>query len=305
MLQKFHSSKQGYITLKSEEFNALVDAPSRPFSVFVFGDSTQYGSSKTLQLSKRLKIIGDVSKSFRRSNDEEGQVKFVVVRIMLEDSKKTYQRIGAMGLPYFSFIPGNMEIKPGVDFQLSSKYVMSPGPVEDWKAEDIAKFMAGASGLIPGDLSELHARSPFLPLFILLLLGSFTVFGYKFSQSSWIHYMPLYICGSLIVFWFSVSGGMYNIIRGMPFLGVDRRTKQPIVFMPGSGQVGAEGFIMGTSVVAFGMLMAHFVLMVPKIQDPAKRRKMCIMILVAAGVLFRWITETHVWKLGMRSSFYF
>jgi oligosaccharyltransferase complex subunit gamma len=306
MLRKFRDSKTGYITLNSKDFNALIDGPSRPYSVYVFGDSTQYGSSKVLQLSKRLKVVGDVAKSFLKANSgEDSADKFIVVRILLEDSKSTFQRIGAVGLPHLSFIPPTMEIKPGKDFQLTGRNLMQPGPVEDWRAEEIANFIAATSGMEVGDLSQLNPRSPFLPLVVLFFLGGITFAGYKFANSSLIHYMPLYICGSLMVYWFSVSGGMFNIIRNMPFVGHDRRTNQAMVFMPGNGQVGAEGFIMGTSVMAFGMLIAHFVFLVPRIEDPLQRRKVCYGILAAAVILFRWITGTHVWKLGLRSSFYF
>jgi oligosaccharyltransferase complex subunit gamma len=118
--------------------------------------------------------------------------------------------------------------------------------------------------------------------------------------------MPLYICGSLMVYWFSVSGGMFNIIRQTPFVGIDRRTGKPVVFVgSNSSQVGAEGFIMGSSVVAFGMLLAHFIYLVPTMSDPAQRRKTCYGIMAMGWALFLWISGTHAWKLGFRPSFYF
>ena len=147
-----------------------------------------------------------------------------------------------------------------------------------------------------GSFDRSFARSP---------VCSPGLFGYKFATSSLVHYMPLYICGSLCVYWFSLSGGMYNIIRGTPFVGVDRRSGQPIIFMPGQGQVGAEGFIMGTSAVTFGMLIAHFLFIVPTIEDPLRRRKTCYALLGAGFVLFNWITSTHLWKTGVSSRFFF
>ena len=117
--------------------------------------------------------------------------------------------------------------------------------------------------------------------------------------------MPLYICGSLVVYWFSMSGGMYNIIRNVPFVGMDRRTGKAMLFMSGSGQMGAEGFIMGTSVVAFGMLMAHFIFLVPTMSDATERRKTCYGIMLVGWVLLSWICGTHQWKVGLRPSFYF
>lgn len=305
MLKRFKDSKDGYITLNTKKFNILVDGPSRPYSVYVFADSTKFGNSKSLSLSKRLKEVGLAARSFVKENkDTENDNKIIVVRLLLEDSKDTLQRLGIKGLPYFSFIPGTMEIAPGASVNLPSKNLMTPAPVEDWKAEDIAAFMSATCGLSPGDLSELHQRSPFLPLFVLLFLGASTVVGYKVAQSPLIHYMPMYIIGSLTVFWFSLSGGMYNIIRGVPMVGVDRQTHKATVFMGGNGQLGGEGFIMGTSVMAFGMLVACLAMLVPQIEEPVQRRKVSYGIMLGLWILFNWITGTHMWKTGLRSAFY-
>lgn len=305
MLKRFKTSKDGYITLNTKKFNTLVEGSSRPYSVYVFADSSKFGSSKTLLLSKRLKEVGTAGKSFIKENKgTENDDRFIIVRLVLEESKDSLQRLGIKGLPYFSFIPGTLEIAPGASVDLPSKNLMNPGPVEDWKAEDIATFISATCGLSPGDLSELHQRSPFLPLFVLLFLGASTVIGYKVSQSPLIHYLPFYIIGSLTVFWFSLSGGMFNIIRGVPMVGIDRQTNKATVFMGGNGQLGAEGFIMGTSVMAFGVLIAALALAVPQIEQPAQRRKIAYGIMLGLWVLFNWVTGTHTWKTGLRTSFY-
>ena len=305
MLKRFKDSKDGYISLNTKKFNTLVEGPSRSYSVYVFADSTKFGNSKSLSLSKRLKEVGLAAKSFVRENkDTENDNKFVVVRLVLEESKDSLQRLGIKGLQFFSFIPGTLEIAPGASINLPTKNLMTPGPVDDWKAEDIATFISATSGLSPGDLSELHQRSPFLPVFVLLFLGASTVVGYKVAQSPLIHYMPMYIIGSLIVFWFSLSGGMYNIIRGVPMVGIDRQTNKATVFMGGSGQMGAEGFIMGTSVMAFGMLIACSAMLVPRIEEAGQRRKVAYGLMLGLWILFNWITGTHMWKTGLRSSFY-
>ena len=305
MLKQFRESKNGYITLNSNDFNTLVDGVSRSYSVYVFADSTKLGNSKSLSLSRRLNEIGMVGKSYVKTHKgTDNEDKVVIVRLVLEDSKDSLLRLGAKGLPYFGFIPANLEIKSGSGINLSSKNLMTPGPVEDWGAEAIANFVAATCGISPGDMAELHARSPLLPLFVLLILGSLAVVGYKFAQSPWIHWMPLYAVGSLVVFWFSLSGGMYNIIRGVPMIGIDPRTRQARTFMQGSGQMGIEGYVMGTLAMSFGLLMAAGALVVPKLEDAQYRRKLSYAILVIAALLFNWITGTHLWKTHLHTSFY-
>jgi hypothetical protein len=73
MLRNFRESKEGYITVKNDEFNLLVDGPSRPYHVCVFADSSQHRNSPKLELGKRLKYLGAVSKSILKyqSSTEE------------------------------------------------------------------------------------------------------------------------------------------------------------------------------------------------------------------------------------------
>ena len=118
---------------------------------------------------------------------------FIIVRLALEDSRATFGRLGALGLPYFSCIPANMEVVPGKNIALPSRLSMAPAPVEDWNPEQVAKFISAATGLDMGEASQFGGRSPFLPLFALFFLGSVGVVGYKLANSRLyvIHACPL------------------------------------------------------------------------------------------------------------------
>lgn len=105
----------------------------------------------------------------------------------------TFGRVGALGLPYFSCIPANMEVRPGKDIELPNKLMLMPAPVEDWRAELVASFISAATGLDIGEASELEGRSPFLPVIALFVLGSIAVLGYKVANSS------LYVCFDVIL----------------------------------------------------------------------------------------------------------
>ncbi len=50
----------------------------------------------------------------------------------------------------------------------------------------------------------------------LLTLVALAYVGWKLYNAPFMRHTGLYALGSLLVFWFSASGGMYNIIRGMP-----------------------------------------------------------------------------------------
>ena len=109
---------------------------------------------------------------------------FIVVRIVLEDSKASFGRIGALGLPYFGCIPSNMEVTPRKNIELPTRFVLMPGPVDEWNSEAIATFISRETGIDVGDVSQLKGRSPFLPLIALFVLANVAVIGYKLANSS-------------------------------------------------------------------------------------------------------------------------
>lgn len=219
------STARSSVTTSNDEFDALVDGNSRSYAVCVFADSTQYRNSGKLELAKRLENVATASKAIlKHQKSTEGGVtgNFIVTRVVLEDSRATFGRMGVVGLPFFGCIPSSFPVTHGKNIELPNRFMYPPGPVEDMKAQDIADFIGASTGIDIGE-PQMEPRSPFLPFVVLFFLGNLAIIGYKLSNSWLIHYMPLYICGSLLVYWFSVSGGMFNIIRGMPFVGVDRR----------------------------------------------------------------------------------
>lgn len=308
MLDAQRNSDTGYITLSPESFNHLLEGSSRPYSVYVFGDSKNLRSSKHLSLAERLKAFGTVGKAFVSTNaGSDFEDKAVFVRLVFESAKDSFGRLGVKGLPYLVHIPPKLEINPGASITLPPGNTMAAGSLEEWGAVQIASFVMSTSGISPGDMKELGVkeRSPFLPVFVLLFLAAAIFVAYHLSQSEIMKHKSLYAIGSIVVFWFSVSGGMFNIIRGVPLVGMDPRTRQPTAFIRGGGQMGAEGFTMGTLVVAFGLLAAGFTHIVPYIENKKSRRTVSYGIIVVAFLVFNWLSGAHLWKTSLRTFFYF
>lgn len=97
---------------------------------------------------------------------------------------------------------------------------------------------------------------------------------------------------------------MYNIIRNVPLIGMDPRTRQTVLFLPGQGQMGAEGFIMGTFYTSFGLIVFFFMRMLPTIKDDRQRRMVGFALLAAEAIIMKWVLGGHSWKTGMRSWWY-
>lgn len=97
---------------------------------------------------------------------------------------------------------------------------------------------------------------------------------------------------------------MYIIIRGMPFVQFDQRTRSSNLFLPGQGQLGAEGYIMGTQYLLFGLAVAAGTHLLPRVRDSAARRRLGYALIAGGALLMRSIMGTHHWKTGMTTHWY-
>jgi len=93
---------------------------------------------------------------------------------------------------------------------------------------------------------------------------------------------------------------MYNIIRGMPMVSAtqDGRVQW---WLPGSGQLGAEGYLMGTTYMVFSLSLATLTYVVPRVTNEDMRTSIS---LIAMGLSFFMLTSIMaLWqsKTGMRA----
>ena len=308
MLELQRRSSTGVITLDNDAFNKFAVGKGRPYSLFIFGDARQFRKQSKLQLDTRFEAFSTVAKAFASTHagkTTEGKVFFI--RLMFEDARDAFGRLGVRGLPYNARIPPSLHIKPTGSIPLPKEELLSTSMSAGLTAQEVGSFVQERTGLTPGDLSAAGAasRSRFLPLFTLAFLAGASFVGYKLYYARFVRIPALYAIGGLIIFWFSVSGGMYNIIRGVPFVGYDPRSKSAVVFTSGSGQMGAEGFIMGTFYVVFALLFASFSKLLPTVKEESERRLRGWVMLGAAAVIFRIVLGNHAWKTRMQSFWYF
>lgn len=302
-LQK--KSKSGVITLNAAAFEHFVGGASRPYSLFVVADSRQFRKQGKLKLEEVVNSYAAVARAFAAEHagtPAAGAAFFA--RIIFEDAREAFGRLGVRSLPYLAHVAPTLSVKAGVPLPLPGADVLKSGG-GPWSALDVAAFVGDRTGLSPGDVvaeSE-TPRSRFLPLITLGVVAALCAAGWRLYQAPLMHFAPLYAAGSLLVYWFAVSGGMYNIIRGAPFVGFDRATGRGELFTTGSGQLGAEGAIMGTAYVAMGLSVAALTRVVPRLRDEAARLRVGLALLGVAGASMWWVLGGHAWKTGMRSYF--
>ena len=309
LLDLQRKSSTGVIALDNAGFNKYAVGKGRPYSLFLFGDAKQFRKQGKLNLEGRFDAFSAVAKAFASTHagkSTEGKAFFV--RLMFENSRDTYGRLGVKGLPYLARISPSLLVRPTGSISIpKDEELTGGGSAPGANPSDVANFVTALCGLSPGDVSTTGSasRSRFLPLFTLAFLAAVCMIGYKLYYAPFMRVPALYAMGGLAIFWFSVSGGMYNIIRGVPFVGYDSRTRSTVLFMPGSGQMGAEGFIMGTFYMIFALLVAGFTKLLPTVKDETERRLRGWVMLIVAGMVFSIIVGNHNWKTHMRSSWYF
>lgn len=108
----------------------------------------------------------------------------------------------------------------------------------------------------------------------------------------------MWALGSLAVFWFSTSGGMYNIIRGIPLYILDKQGKMQLFLAGRSNQLGAEGFIMGSAYLLFSLCLASISFLAPSLSSGVARNGLAAGSLVAATYIIFKVFQAYNAKTG-------
>lgn len=99
-------------------------------------------------------------------------------------------------------------------------------------------------------------------------------------------------CLSILSVLLHVRGPLLNLPQLHPLL----RT--------GQGQLGAEGYIMGSQYMILGLIVAAGTHLLPRLRDEHKRRTWGYILLVAGFLTFRSIMGTFIWKTHMKTEWY-
>ncbi|KAL4425744.1 hypothetical protein ABPG75_009760 [Micractinium tetrahymenae] len=295
----------GLIELDAGTFQELLVGKSRPYSVFIVADAKDLRSDPKLRLVPLVSDFKLVAKAFAATNAGKpaaGQAFFA--RMEFSRAQNLFGRMSIKALPYLARIPPGLAITEGGAVSVPAEEVLSTGGYP-WGPERIAEFVGERTGLAVGEVKHAPLISPrLMPLVSLAVLACIVFVGYKLYYAPFMRHQALYAVGALCVYWFSVSGGMFNIIRGVPLVGFDHRKRQAMLFMPGQGQLGAEGFIMGSLYTTVGLSVAALITLVPKIKDSGAQRVAAYAILLVAFMAYRMVTSNHVWKTGMSPHWY-
>jgi oligosaccharyltransferase complex subunit gamma len=235
------------------------------------------------------------------------------VELWHHTSKELFGRLGVKALPMvFVLSPthpgprdgGSGQIKipeqdeMGRDGQAAQGFTKYP-----WAAEEMVTWTLTR---VPGSRAGAVERPSFVrsPLFPLAFSG-FLTFGaacaWRLYGSRMARRRAVWGAGALGVWWFSVSGGMFNIIRGMPLVGIDPRNPGRVSWWSTSRSVqyGMEGFVMGSSYLLFSVLLGSAVFSVPKIKSAGTRSSAGVAVLALAWLVLMRILAAYDSKTSL------
>lgn len=93
-------------------------------------------------------------------------------------------------------------------------------------------------------------------------IGVFIYINLKFIWTNWI----VWFAGSLLIYITCVSGVIYDILHGVPFVGRDQKTGEALIFAAGNReQYGAEGVVISLTISFIGVLFVSIIIMGQKL----------------------------------------
>eukprot|EP00898_Chlorokybus_atmophyticus_P000722 jgi/Chlat1/1650/Chrsp127S00088 len=295
------SAWDGIISLDGSLFDKYAQGSEpRPYTLVLFLDAESLHNRLPLQKLKTEFALAAAAYKKEHGATPEGR-RVVFATMEFSRSQAAFGLLGVKTLPHVCVIPPSASRGGDGVLALPPEYTAPPPNDLNSYAETIAQFVEASTGLkltSPIVRPRLFDQTWFRITFLLGIVG-FLSLAYKIISSGALQRPQLWVLGALAVYYFSVSGGMYGIIRGVPLVGVDQQTGQPTFFSsPGQGQLGAEGFIIGFLHLSVGLLVAFLTHVAPSIENPRKQRSVTYILLAAAALLFLKDVNLYTWKTG-------
>lgn len=217
-------SRDGVVRFNEDMYKKYMAIRKRDYTLVVFLDANQVRGNPQLKMEQLRKEYGLCAKAFSEGPDQDS---LYFVDFVFEESQNIFRLLQAQQLP-FVFIFGNdlkatqSSININKANQMTFENMGAPYP---WKAEDMAKFIA-ARGFQHAEIVRPNFyKSTQFKMYVLAALVGLVLAVYFMYMTGVLHHPFIYALGSILIFWFSVGGGMFNIIRGMPFFIYDKDGK--------------------------------------------------------------------------------
>lgn len=290
----------GVVQLNDDLLKRFIMGKKRPYTAVIFYSAQQVTSSNPgLRLDELRKEYGYAAKAFLRGPDAD---KIYFFEAALEVSQQPFAMLGVNALPYIVRINPGQAISASSPTDLPKADKMTPDSIgtQDypWPAEKFVEHLGTSK-----DIRAAAIERPSIyqnPWFYVTITGGMAVLGvlvWKLFTTNLVRHPAIWAVLALAVFWFSASGGMYNIIRGMPLFIRDRNGRLQFFLSGRQGQLGAEGFTMGSLYLATSCSIAFLTYVAPRLPNTPLRNSVSFLLtVVSAGSLYQtfalWTKKT-------------
>lgn len=169
-------------------------------------------------------------------------------------------------------------------------------------ADSMSEFIESRTKLSVGPINRPPAISKKQIVFLVAVVLILTPFFLKklISGNTILHDKNIWMVGAVFVYFFSVSGAMFNIIRKMPMFLADRQDPGKLVFFyQGSGmQLGAEGFTIGFLYTVVGLLLAFVTHVLVRVKNRTVQRVLMMFVLFVSFWAVKKVIFLDNWKTG-------
>ncbi|KAL6523792.1 putative dolichyl-diphosphooligosaccharide--protein glycosyltransferase subunit 3B [Orobanche gracilis] len=288
-------SPNGVIHLTDSLLRRILSLPTpRPFHALIFFDAQQLHSKPELSLPTLKSEFSLVSSTFQSNNPNEKSHLFFFL-IEFQESQSSFALFGVNSLPHIRLIPPTTA---------DLKNDTIPMDASDYSrlAESMSEFIESRTHLSVGPIARPPIVSKKQIVFILAVVLLWTPFLIKkvLSGKTFLHEKNVWMAGAVFVYFFSVSGAMFNIIRKMPMFMTDRQDPSKFVyFYQGSGmQLGTEGFTVGFLYSVVGLLLAFVTHVLVKVKNRTVQRFFMIFVLLVSYWAVKKVIFLDNWKTG-------
>lgn len=303
LVRRAQNAKDGVVQFKTPDFDHFAGGSSRDYHLVFFLNAVYLQSNLNMNLAGLRNEFALMSKAFKQGPEADN---VFFIELNYENSKELYKRLNVKSLPFIFHWGPESSAKEGRSIKLSKSSQCGPKiQTYPWPAEDLIACVSRQTGFSAAAVDRpTVVQNPLFPLALLSFIVVGGAVAWKLYNSPLVRITGLWTLGALGVYWFATSGGMYNIIRGIPFSIV--RDGRKVYWMEGrQGQLGAEGFIMGSSYIFFSSTLASLTYVVPKIRNARARASISMLLVLAAALSAYRILETYHTKSGMRMRSFF
>ncbi|XP_051136336.1 probable dolichyl-diphosphooligosaccharide--protein glycosyltransferase subunit 3B [Andrographis paniculata] len=288
-------SPTGVIHLTDALLRRILSVPTpRPFHSLIFFDAKQLHSKAELSLPALKSEFSLVSSSFQSNNPNQRSQLFFF-EIEFEESQASFALFGVNSLPHIRLIPPTASDVKTESIQMAASDFSR-------MAESMSEFIESRTKFSVGPINRPPIISKKQIIFIIAVALIWTPFFLKklVSGNTIFHDKNVWMAGAIFVYFFSVSGAMFNIIRKMPMFMADRQDPAKLVyFYHGSGmQLGAEGFAIGFLYTIVGCLLAFATHVLVRVRNRTAQRLLMFFVLAVSFWAVRKVILLDNWKTG-------